>query len=88
MRSRRAHRVRRTLVTDEAGLVGIDDAGARALATQVQLGQKRGLPGMVRASIGLTSTSDDVDRLVTAVGAIARGEHDDAYVEDHRGDWS
>jgi cysteine desulfurase / selenocysteine lyase len=69
-------------------LLGIDEAGARALASQVQSGRKRGLPGMVRASIGLTSSAEDVDRLITAVAAIARGEHDATYAEDDRGEWS
>lgn len=69
-------------------LLGIDLAGAHALAARATAGQKRGLPGMVRASIGLSSSAQDIDRLVDAVSAIARGEHDDTYVEDAKGEWT
>jgi len=68
-------------------LLGIDGPGARALADRVVAGEKRGLPGMVRASIGLSSTVEDIDRFVAGVGAIAGGEHDD-YAEDAGGEWA
>jgi len=37
------------------------------------------LPGTVRASFGIYNTTDDVDILCEAVGAIARGEYRKDY---------
>jgi hypothetical protein len=40
---------------------------------QVQAGDRRLIPGAVRASCGLGTTDDDVDALLAAVGALAAG---------------
>jgi selenocysteine lyase/cysteine desulfurase len=69
-------------------LLGMDAAGVRSLAARVTAGEKRGLPGMVRASIGLASSAQDIDRLLEAVQAIARHDYDDRYVEDEKGNWA
>jgi hypothetical protein len=40
----------------------------------VLAGDRRTIPGAVRASAGLSTSSDDVDHLVAAVTAIASGD--------------
>jgi hypothetical protein len=47
-------------------------------------GDKRSLPGMVRASFGCYNNKEDVDRLVEALTAIARGGYNGEY-EPHMG---
>jgi selenocysteine lyase/cysteine desulfurase len=55
----------------------------------VRRGDRRAIPGAVRASAGLSTTSDDIDRFVAAVAAIAAGEHSDVPYDqdDHTGDF-
>ena len=55
----------------------------------VQRGDRRAMPGAIRASAGLSTSSDDIDRVVTAVAAIASGRPAPvAYHEDpHTGDF-
>ncbi len=58
-----------------------------AFETRVRSGDRRGQPGMVRASVGLAATRDDAARLVTALASIAGGGHE-AYVEALDGVWT
>jgi hypothetical protein len=44
------------------------------------------LPGMVRASLGLASTRDDIDRLVDGLTAIVRGDIRAQYIQTASGD--
>jgi selenocysteine lyase/cysteine desulfurase len=55
----------------------------------VQRGDRRAMPGAIRASAGLSTSSDDIDRVVTAVAAIASGRPAPVtYYEDpHTGDF-
>ena len=47
------------------------DAEVDRLAAELRAGRRPALPGAVRASIGLGTTPDDIDRLVDALHEIA-----------------
>jgi selenocysteine lyase/cysteine desulfurase len=49
----------------------VPDHEVERLARELRAGRRPALPGAVRASVGLGTTSDDVDRLVGALHAIA-----------------
>jgi selenocysteine lyase/cysteine desulfurase len=53
-------------------LLGVDDTESARLHTELRAGRKPLLPGAVRASIGLGTTDEDLDRLVRALHEIAR----------------
>jgi hypothetical protein len=55
----------------------------------VLAGDKREIPGAVRASAGINTSGADIDRLLAAVTAIASGEPSPvAYEQDqHTGDY-
>ena len=55
-------------------LLGLTSAEASAYRAAVLAGDRRDIPGAVRASGGLSTSVDDVDRLVAAVTAIASGD--------------
>ena len=78
-----------------ARMLGVPDAEVGRLARELRAGRHPELPGAVRASLGLGSTAEEVDRLVGALRAlVARGpaaryrhvpEHDEYVpVSDHR----
>lgn len=52
-------------------LLRLDDDCADAIRRDLREGTRRAVPGAVRASFGVGSTGDDVDRLVEAVARIA-----------------
>ena len=52
-------------------LLGLTPAEVAAYRDAVVAGDRREIPGAVRASAGLSTSEDDVDRLVVAVAAIA-----------------
>jgi selenocysteine lyase/cysteine desulfurase len=52
-------------------LLGVPDTEARRLQAELRAGRQPHLPGAVRASLGLGSTPEDVDRLVDALHEIA-----------------
>ena len=55
----------------------------------VARGDRRGIPGAVRASAGLFTSSADVDRLLGAMGELAAGKPEPiAYRQDLAGDFS
>ena len=70
-------------------LLGLDDAEIAAYQDAVRRGDRRSIPGAVRASAGLSTTAADVDRLVAAVASIASGAPAPvAYDQDeHTGDY-
>ncbi|MET0804153.1 MAG: aminotransferase class V-fold PLP-dependent enzyme, partial [Acidimicrobiales bacterium] len=70
-------------------LLGLDADEVAAYRGAVLRGDKRDIPGAVRASAGLSTSVDDVDRLVAAVTRIAAGEPAPvAYEQDpHTGDF-
>jgi selenocysteine lyase/cysteine desulfurase len=52
-------------------LLGIPDEEIDRLAAELRVGRRPALPGAVRASIGLGTTPEDIDRLVDALREIA-----------------
>jgi selenocysteine lyase/cysteine desulfurase len=54
-------------------LLGLPADAVARYREELRRGDRTGLPGAVRASCGLSSTADDVDRLLDAVGTIATG---------------
>ncbi|MGH2947278.1 MAG: aminotransferase class V-fold PLP-dependent enzyme [Solirubrobacteraceae bacterium] len=55
-----------------AHLLGVPESEIARLAAEIRAGGRPALPGAVRASIGLGTTPEDVDRLVGALEEIAR----------------
>ena len=54
-------------------LLGLTSAEITAYRQAVLAGDRRHIPGAVRASAGLNTTTGDIDRLLTAVADIATG---------------
>jgi selenocysteine lyase/cysteine desulfurase len=61
-------------------LLGVPDAEAARLHAELRAGGHPQLPGAVRASIGLGTTVEDVDRLIAALRAIAADGPRSRYV--------
>jgi selenocysteine lyase/cysteine desulfurase len=55
-------------------LLGLTEAEIAGYRDAVHRGDRRAIPGAVRASAGLSTTADDIDRLVSAVTSIASGD--------------
>jgi cysteine desulfurase/selenocysteine lyase len=68
-------------------LLGVSSEESRAIRDRVRNGDRRTLPGLVRASFGLAARADDVDRLISAVRDIVEGRTSGEYEEDKRGMW-
>jgi len=70
-------------------LLGLSSAEVDAYRADVLRGDRRAIPGAVRASAGINTTEADVDRLLHAVARIAAGEPAPvAYDQDDiTGDW-
>ena len=54
-------------------LLGVGEAGLAEARAAVRRGDRSGIPGAVRASCGLGTSSEDVDALLDAVRALASG---------------
>ena len=54
---------------------------------RARVGDKRGAPGMVRASLGLANDGEDVDRLLDAVRRVVAGDVLGTYVADEHGEY-
>ncbi len=63
-------------------LLGVPEAEARRLHAELRAGRRPQLPGAVRASIGLGTTADDIDRLVRALHEIATVGPSTRYLHD------
>lgn len=63
-------------------LLGIDEDQAERTWERMAAGDKRQMPGLVRASFGLYNTLDEVERFCQALEAIAAGEYRREYVQD------
>jgi selenocysteine lyase/cysteine desulfurase len=50
-----------------------------------QIGCEPGQPGLVRVSFGLSTSFEEIDRLIGALRAIAAGDYDDHYERDSNG---
>jgi selenocysteine lyase/cysteine desulfurase len=70
-------------------LLGLTPAEIGEFRDAVRRGDRRAIPGAVRASTGLSTTAGDVERFVAAVTAVANGEPTPvAYDQDaHTGDY-
>ena len=55
-------------------LLGLTSREIAAYRRAVRAGDRRHMPGAVRASAGINTTADDIDRFLGAVAAIADGE--------------
>ena len=66
-------------------LLGVPDAVAERLHDDLRAGRAPQLPGAVRASIGLGTTAEEIDRLVAALQEIARygPRHRYVHVPEH-----
>src|SRR5438128_2116114 len=69
-----------------AHLLGISEADSTEARERMIAGLPVDLPGMVRASIGLANTKDDIDRLASGLLAIAHGDIGATYVKTPSGD--
>lgn len=69
-----------------AHLLGISDEDSQEARERLVTGLPVDLPGMVRASLGLATSRSDIDRLVSGLQAIARGEIRATYVTNEHGD--
>lgn len=69
-------------------LLGIDAVQADTVRTSLRRGERHHIPGAVRASFGIGTTEDDVDRLVGAVSELVeRGPHLSYRQDDDSGDF-
>jgi cysteine desulfurase / selenocysteine lyase len=69
-----------------AYLLGISEADSSEARDRLIAGLPVELPGMVRASLGIANTKDDIDRLASGLLAIARGDIRATYVKTESGD--
>jgi len=69
-----------------AYLLGFSEAAADEVHKSMLAGLSVDLPGMVRASLGLANTKDDIDRLASGLLAIARGDIRATYHNAASGD--
>ncbi len=70
-------------------LLGLSPLAEAQAQLRILRGDRSDAPGMVRASIGLQNTEDDVDMLVTALAEIAAGRFRRGYVLDPvAGSWT
>lgn len=65
-----------------AHLLGLSGEQAREVQERLLVDDKRDAPGLVRVSFGLYNSIEEVDRLLAALRAIARGAHRRDYVYD------
>jgi selenocysteine lyase/cysteine desulfurase len=69
-------------------LLGMRGASLESFRSMARAGDRASLPGAVRASGGLTTTLEDVDRLLGAVSEIATTKTPPSYVQNERnGEW-
>jgi selenocysteine lyase/cysteine desulfurase len=63
-------------------LLGLTGEDVRRHRDQAQRGDRREVPGAVRASAGINITDDDVQRLLAAVASVAAGDPPVPYYQD------
>ena len=51
-------------------LLRVDDQGADVIREQIAGGDKSGVPGAVRISLGISATENDIDKAVDAIASI------------------
>ncbi|HVB21194.1 MAG TPA: aminotransferase class V-fold PLP-dependent enzyme [Ktedonobacteraceae bacterium] len=70
-----------------AHLLGLSDEASAQMREQIDAGLPIDLPGMVRASLGIANTKDDIDRLASGLLAIARADIRTSYIRTENGDF-
>src|SRR3954451_5258461 len=70
-------------------LLDLSDEEVASYREHVLRGDRRTIPGAVRASAGINTTEADIDRLLKAVTSIASGDKPpvDYEQDEHTGDW-
>jgi cysteine desulfurase/selenocysteine lyase len=63
-------------------LLRVPQDGASYIRERISAGDRSEVPGLVRASVGLQTSKEDLDRLVEMLLTIARGEYEGEYVLD------
>ena len=63
-------------------LLGLSPKQSQIARSKIIVGDKSDMPGMVRASIGLYNTREDIDKLVYALTEIASGKYQGKYIQD------
>jgi cysteine desulfurase/selenocysteine lyase len=63
-------------------LLGLSQAEAQQVREQMLAGDKREMPGLVRASFGLYNTLEEIDVLTEALESISAGKYQGRYVQD------
>lgn len=63
-------------------LLGLSEAQVAQAQADLRAGDRRHVPGLVRASFGLYNTVAEIDALAGALGVIARGEYHGTYIQD------
>jgi selenocysteine lyase/cysteine desulfurase len=70
-------------------LLGIDEAAAQEVRGHLRAGERRSIPGAVRASFGIGTREEDVDRLAGALEELAsRGPRLEYAQDPHTGDFA
>lgn len=63
-------------------LLRVDDATIEQSQDEIRRGDKRNVPGAVRASVAPYNTDAEIDRLIDGISAIKRGEMRSTYAQD------
>lgn len=63
-------------------LLRVDHAAIERTRSAIEQGDKRAVPGAVRASVAPYNTDAEIDRFIAGVRAISRGEVSSTYVQD------
>lgn len=63
-------------------LLRVDDATIERSRQEIMRGDKRDIPGAVRASVAPYNTDAEIDRFLAGVAAISRGEIHSTYTQD------
>ncbi len=62
-------------------LLGLTRQQAHAVQERMLAGDKREMPGLIRASFGLYNSKEEVDALVDALDCISRGKYQGKYIQ-------
>ncbi len=63
-------------------LLGLPPEEAKNVRTRMQAGNRSDMPGLVRISFGLYNTTDEIDRLLSALEKIVKGDYQGDYIQD------
>lgn len=67
-----------------ARLLKVSKSSMDKLGEEVVHGDKRHVPGLVRASFGMYNTKQEIDKFVDALAKISRGEYTGEYYQDKK----